>query len=101
VFFDSACNFGDPPPDCGTTVAGGQRRIAGQVFWQAEFPGSVTVTDSCAGPQPDIIADVFGTPFFETWTVPGTPGPCTTTLRATNLFGVSTEVAARYTIVAP
>jgi hypothetical protein len=41
---------------------------------------------------------VIGPFFTESWVVPGALGTvCTTTVRATNLQGGSTEVAARYT----
>lgn len=70
----------------------------GQVFWDDGHPGSVTVTDDCVGPRPDV-----DTSFpFASWVAPDLPGTtCTTTVHATNLEGVSAETAARYEIVAP
>lgn len=86
------------PLDCGPIAAGTQLTLNANMDWTDGQPGSVTVTDSCAGalPAPD-------NAFFlnDTWTVPDEPGTiCTTTVQATNLQGVSAiPVAAQYHIV--
>lgn len=60
----------------------------------------MTIRDDCAGAQPDVSSPLFF--FADTWQAPNTPGAsCTTTVRATNLEGIVTEVAARYHLVAP
>lgn len=102
VFFDNGCLFGDSamPPDCGSLQVGTQRAASGGVSWDNGHPGSLTISDDCAALQPDLTSPLF---FFSiTWQAPNTPGAtCTTTVRATNLEGVTTEVAARYHLVAP
>lgn len=102
VFFDNGCNLGGAamPPDCGSLQAGNQRTIFGGVNWDNGHPGSVTINDSCAGPQPDVSAPLFS--FAAAWQTPSTPGvTCATTVRATNLEGVTTELVARYHLIAP
>jgi hypothetical protein len=101
AFFETGCTFGSAamPQDCGSLQAGSQRSVFGNVFWDDGHPGTLTIRDDCAGAQPDP-----GTPSFfsTTWHAPNTPGvTCTTTVSATNLEGVTTEVAARYHLVAP
>lgn len=86
---------GTLPPDCGLFPAGGQNFLFGSVNWDNGHPGSVTISDDCAGAQPD--PDNPGSSFQVSWQTPNTPGTlCTTTLRATNLEGVTTEVLAFY-----
>lgn len=100
VSFDNGCAFQSSatPTDCGSLQAGGERLVFGNVFWADGLPGSVTIADDCAGAQPDAI----GAFFSATWSVPTTPGrACTTTVRATNLQGASTELAARYQLFGP
>jgi hypothetical protein len=104
VFQESnfGCPFGSSasPTDCGPFQTGSQRSLSGQVSWDDGHPGSVTITDDCVGPRPD--ASDAGFFFSASWLAPDMPGAtCTTTVRATNLEGVSTEVAARYHVVAP
>jgi len=95
-----ACGFGSPasPPDCGPFLTGSQLSVAGSVSWDDGHPASVTITDDCVGPLPQS-----DPPFFSaSWLAPNLPGAtCTTTVRATNLEGVSTDVAARYQLIAP
>jgi hypothetical protein len=69
------------------------------MFWADGHPGSLTITDDCGGAQPEP-NNLF---FFDTqWTLPSEPGRiCTTTVRATNLEGVSSDAVARYQLVAP
>lgn len=96
-----SCTFGSSasPTDCGTFQTGSQISIGGQVFWDDGHPGSVTITDDCVGPRPDVSDTSF---FSDSWLAPNMPGAtCTTTVHATNLEGVSTEVATRYHLVAP
>lgn len=96
-----SCLFGSPasPPDCGPFQTGSQLSMGGQVFWDDGHPGSVTITDSCVGPRPDASDTLF---FSASWLAPNMPGTtCTTTVRATNLEGVSTEIASRYQLIAP
>jgi hypothetical protein len=102
VFLENGCNLGSSamPPDCGSFQAGIQHTVFGSVNWGDGHPGSVTISDDCAGAQPDVGAPAFF--FSTTWQAPNTPGTtCTTTVRATNLEGVITEIAARYHLVAP
>lgn len=83
------------PALCGFVQPGSTRFLSGSVFWQDGHPGSVTITDSCAGPRPD----PEDTSSFSTfWTAPSVFGSCTTTVRATSLEGVTTEVAGIYSI---
>jgi hypothetical protein len=99
--FDTGCSFGSSatPPDCGSVPPGIQRTVFGNVFWDNGHPGALTIRDDCAGPQPDPSTTTF---FSATWQAPNTPGAtCTTTVRATDLEGVVTEVAARYHLGAP
>jgi hypothetical protein len=100
--FNFGCTFGSSasPTDCGPFQTGSQLSLNGQVSWDDGHPGSVTITDDCVGPRPD--ASDAGFFFSASWLAPDMPGAtCTTTVRATNLEGVSTEVAARYQLVAP
>jgi hypothetical protein len=87
------------PFDCGPIEAGTQLMLNANMDWSDGQPGSVTITDHCAGalPAPD---NAFL--LNEAWTVPDEPGTiCTTTVQATNLQGVSAiPVAAQYHIVA-
>jgi hypothetical protein len=99
--FVNLCSFGNSasPSDCGTVQIGNQLSLFATVFWDDGFPDSVTITDDCVGPRPDVIDTSF---FSISWLASGIPGAtCTTTMRATNLQGVSTEIAARYHLVAP
>jgi hypothetical protein len=100
--FENGCNLGSAamPPDCGSLQAGNQRAIFGFVSWDNGHPASVTVNDDCAGPQPDVDGPLFS--FSAAWQTPTTPGvTCTTTVRATSLEGLTTEIAARYHLIAP
>lgn len=81
------------PNECGT-AAGGTETLFGNVNWDNGHPGSVTISDDCAGPQPDPTSP--GSFFQVSWLAPTMPRTtCTTMLRATNLEGVTTEVSAR------
>jgi hypothetical protein len=86
-----------PPPTCGPFHAGEQVTLDYTVRLFDGLPGAVTVTDSCAGPQP--AGDSF---FFSSnviWQIPDAPGTtCTTTFRATTLQGSSSELAVQYLI---
>lgn len=96
VTFENGCNFGTSatPSDCGLFPTGAPRAAFGNVNWDNGHPGSVTISDDCAGPQPDPVSTFF---FLASWVAPSTPGAtCTTTVRVTNLEGVTTEFAARY-----
>ncbi|HEX7841380.1 MAG TPA: hypothetical protein VF469_28070, partial [Kofleriaceae bacterium] len=100
VNFENGCAFQSSatPTDCGSLQAGSQRSVFGSVFWVDGLPGSVTIHDDCAGQEPDATSSFFS----DTWSTPTTPGTtCTTTVRATNLQGTSTEFAARYQLVGP
>jgi hypothetical protein len=95
------CGFGSSasPSDCGPFQTGSQLSMNGQVFWNDGHPGSVTITDDCVGPRPEPGGTGL---FFASWLAPNMPGAtCTTTVRATNLEGVSAEIASRYQLVAP
>lgn len=86
------------PFDCGPIPAGTQLMLNASMDWSDGQPGSVTVTDSCAGALP---APGDALRINAAWTVPDQPGTiCTTTLQATNLQGVSAiPVAAQYHIM--
>jgi hypothetical protein len=95
------CGFGTPasPSDCGPFQTGSQISMVGQVFWDDGHPGSVTITDDCVGPRPNLGGTLF---FSASWLAPNMSGAtCTTTVRATNLEGVSTDIASRYQLIAP
>jgi hypothetical protein len=101
VGFETGCALGSSamPPDCGLLQTGSRRNVVGGVFWDDGHPGSLTINDDCAGAQPDPDTASF---FVASWLAPNMPGAtCTTTLRATNLEGITTEFAARYHLVAP
>lgn len=95
--FLSGCTLRDSamPAHCGFVQPRSTLFLSGSAFWQDGHPGSVTITDSCFGrlPDPDDTSS-----FSALWTVPGTFGSCTTTVRATNVEGVTTEVAGIYSI---
>jgi len=65
--------------------------LSGAIGW-GTFQGSLTVTDDCSG-LPEL-------PFlFSQWVLPDNPGRiCTTMVRAANVSGETTEVAAQYQI---
>ncbi len=87
------------PSACSPVQGGTQQGVSGNVSWGDGNPGSVTITDSCAGAQP---APADSSSFFAGWTVPNQPGQsCLTTIRATSLQGSSTEIAGQYLISAP
>jgi hypothetical protein len=101
VQLDSGCVFqgSATPANCGQIQAGRQLSMFGGVSWVDGLPGSVTIDDDCVGPQPEPGRADF---FMTAWALLPTPGrTCTTTVRATNLQGVSSAVAARYQLVAP
>jgi hypothetical protein len=102
VFFENGCRLDGSaiPPDCGFLQTGSHRTAFGNVNWDDGHPGSLTIRDDCAGPQPDPSAPLFS--FASAWQTPNTPGAtCTTTVRATSLEGITTEVAARYHLITP
>jgi hypothetical protein len=99
--FGGGCGLGPSamPPVCPAVQAGAHQAVAGNISWADGDPGSLTITDSCAGAQP-VPDDAFF--FFEGWVVPNEPGAsCVTTIRATSLQGSTTEFAAQYLISAP
>jgi hypothetical protein len=99
--FNTGCGFSlsATPSTCDPVVGGTQQQMFAGVSWADGTPGSVTITDSCAGAQP---APADSTFLAEGWTVPNQPGQtCLTTIRATSLQGSSTELAAQYLISAP
>jgi hypothetical protein len=88
------------PADCGLAQAGGSFGLFGNMFWADGHPGSLTITDDCGGGAQSDPNNLF---FFDApWTLPSEPGRiCTTTVRATNLEGVSSDAVARYQLVDP
>jgi len=92
--FDNDCALTAGAADCGTVFAGRTRSLFGSVDWLDGLPGSVTVEDSCAGPQPTTSSFL-----SNAWTVPTTEGTCITTVHATNLQGASSEVSAQYQVI--
>jgi hypothetical protein len=98
---ENGCMFGSPdsPPDCGSVTVASQRTLFGSVFWDDGHPGSVTITDDCVGPLPDPSNAAF---FSSSWLTSASPADtCTVTLRAVDLEGVATSIAAQYHVVAP
>lgn len=101
VSLDIGCSFTAPGPvaTCPAAQAGRRVSLFGSIGWANGTPGSVTVTDDCGGVQlePDSTSSL-----NVSWTPSGTPGrTCTTTVRATNLQGVTTEATGQYLLVAP
>lgn len=95
VLLDNVCLLTADTVDCGSVFGGRRRSLFGSVDWLDGLPGSLTVEDSCAGPQP-----VPGTRFISNaWTVPNVAGTCITTVHATNLQGASSEVSAQYQVI--
>jgi hypothetical protein len=99
--FDTGCMLrsSGAPADCGPVPASRPLSLFGNVAWADGIPDSVTITDDCAISQP--IADnlLF---FHASWNLINAAGRiCTTTVRATNLQGTSSEVAAHYQLIAP
>jgi hypothetical protein len=94
--------FLNNPPPPPTTFAPGLAMLAdGFIGWADGLPGSVTVVDSCVGPQP-IAFFGFDDATTRFWTIPTTPGTmCTVTMQATNLQGATRSVSAPYRIGAP
>ncbi|HEU4727243.1 MAG TPA: hypothetical protein VFT22_05130 [Kofleriaceae bacterium] len=101
VTLENGCQLGDPasPPVCDFIAPGRVRGVFGSISWGDGTPGSVIITDDCAGLQiqPDV------TSFFNnSWIVPDQEGrTCTTRVRATSLQGATTEQAVQYLIAAP
>jgi hypothetical protein len=70
-------------------------RLNYDVFLPDGGPGTTTVTDSCAGPQP--VSSFFSG--STGWTVPGMLGAtCTIVLQVETLQGSSSELAMQYQI---
>lgn len=90
----SPTNVGQIPP--GTSVF-----VEGSLDWRDGLPGTLVITDDCAGAQPDPgTANPFqGAP----WSVPDLQGrTCTVTMQATNLQGrTGSAVAIQYMIAGP
>jgi hypothetical protein len=98
---DTGCSLGDSssPPGCGQIQAGSHVALYGNVSWADGLPGALAIIDDCVGTQPTPDDANF---FNVGWDLPSTPGrTCTTSVRATNLQGVSSEVAARYQLGDP
>lgn len=92
----NGCSFGPGAPrDCGQLPAGLPVFLNGFVSWADGLPGSLTVADDCGGAfTPTNIG--FGN-FFNSWTLPATPGTtCTMTVTATNLQNVRSVATAQY-----
>jgi len=95
--FSTFCTLSDStsPANCGVIPPGDLLFVFGNVFWGNGHPGSLTITDDCAGPLPEQISIVNA--WEASWIVPDLhPGDCLTKVRATNLEGGTTEVAGRY-----
>jgi hypothetical protein len=100
VVTPSTC-FLDPfSSPCGVFSSGQAISITGSVSWGDGFPGPITVTDDCTGPQ-SVHGDGIGS-FDAMWTAPDQAGAtCTITVQATDAQGVHSEVFAHYTIAGP
>jgi hypothetical protein len=101
VSLDTGCFFTGPGPvaSCPPAQPGRQVSLFSSLGWADGAPGSVTLTDDCGGVQlePDSTSA-----FTASWTPSGTPGrTCTTTVRATNLQGVTSEATGQYLLAAP
>lgn len=96
------CNAGeDMPTQCPAFPVGAVIHAGAVINWLDGLVGGVTVTDSCAGPQPIANASLS---FHNSapWTVFGRPGQaCTTTITATNLEGGSVTRTIQYLIASP
>ncbi|HET7500348.1 MAG TPA: hypothetical protein VFK02_05070 [Kofleriaceae bacterium] len=98
---ESGCSLGDPssPPACGSIAAGAERSVVLSISWADGLPGSVVLSDDCAGVQREPSSAFFS---FNPYLVAGQPGQtCTVRVRATSLQGASTEQALQYVIAAP
>jgi len=94
----SPTNIGQIPVGASLIVVGPAQ---GAVDWRDGLPGTLAITDDCAGAQPDpgSVSSFQSAP----WNVPDLPGrTCTVTLQATNLQGVTgSAVALQYVIASP
>jgi len=96
--FENGCVFGQLPfpAGCGSFPVGGLRTVFAEIFLPDGHPGTMTLTDDCAGPQavPPFVNNAF---FGVSYAVPSlTSRTCTVTLHATTLEGSFTDVAAQY-----
>jgi hypothetical protein len=86
---------GDPVTCPVPVQAGTQVSLFGSTGWADGHPGSLTINDDCAGPQPAPSNTSF---FGAVWTVPTAPATCTVTVRATDLEGVATDAIMHYPV---
>lgn len=96
--FETGCVFQPTPfvPDCGGFPAGGLRQVFIQLIVADGHPGTMTLTDDCAGPL-QLPAFSSGAFFGVSYTVPiQASRTCTATLHASTLEGSFADVAAQY-----
>lgn len=95
--YETGCTFQNSsfPSFCGSFSVGTTRTTFFEVFVFDGHPGTITINDSCAGPQ-HVPFTPNGTFNNISWTEPAPGGgrTCTTTLHATTLEGAATDVAA-------
>jgi hypothetical protein len=94
----NGCDLTDAatPANCPGVRLGSTMFINGNISWGNGIPRSVLVTDSCAGAMPDLGGVTFFNQLFMASNLIGVT--CTTTVQATNLQGVVTQVAGSYEI---
>jgi hypothetical protein len=107
-FYNStAFSLGDAssPTNAGQIPVGASVFVDGFVDFRDGLPGTLAITDDCAGAQPDPLVQNSFPKFFESapWSVPDLPGrTCTVTIQVTNLQGVTgNTVAGQYVITSP